>query len=323
MNRQNEGNHQIKATVLFYAILVGLFVNLSGCATTGDNKPEVEVNKLDPYEGFNRRVFGFNDSVDSYVAKPISDAYLYVTPKFVQTGVANFFTNLKNINVVLNDFLQAKFSQGAADTGRFAVNSTFGLVGLFDIAKELGLEQHEEDFDQTLAVWGVPPGSYLVLPFLGPSTTRGVPGAVFDTATNPTSYIGAPVQLISLLNTRANAEGSLKFINEAALDPYVFTREAFFQWRKNLAVDGKPEASIDSDLDNLLGDDDVSVRPEKVKSGVEMNNNHDTSNTDPTLKSKDEFGQVSESFGNVTESFKTTVKSFEKANNKLDSIKVK
>jgi len=194
-------------------------------------------------------MFTFNDNVDDYVAAPISNAYKWVTPQFMQTGVANFFSNLKNINVVINDVLQAKFAQGAHDTGRFALNTTMGLAGFVDVASHVGLERNDEDFDQTLAVWGVPQGSYLVIPFLGPTTVRGIPAAAFDTAANPASYVGMPVQLISLLNTRANAEGALKFIDEAALDPYVFTRESFLQWRNNLSTDGKSESSLDLDAE--------------------------------------------------------------------------
>ena len=123
------------------------------------------------------------------VAKPISDAYLWITPKFFQTGISNFFSNLKDINVVLNDHMQGKFEQGAEDVGRFLTNSTVGVLGLFDVATDLGLKKHEEDFGQTLAVWGVPQGAYLVLPILGPTTARGVPGSIFDTAANPTSVI--------------------------------------------------------------------------------------------------------------------------------------
>jgi phospholipid-binding lipoprotein MlaA len=160
--------------------------------------------------------------------------------------------------------MQAKFDQSAQDTGRFLMNSTVGVGGLFDVAKKVGLEQHDEDFEQTLAVWGVPQGTYLVLPILGPVTTRGIPGAVFDTAANPASYVGAPVQLVNLLNIRANAEGSLKFIDEAALDPYVFTRESFLQWRKHLATDGKDQDDADSTGygEDLLGDDEnTSTKP--------------------------------------------------------------
>ncbi len=227
-------------------ILSILFVN--GCSTS----KVATTNKDDPYENFNRSMFTLNDHIDGYLAKPISDGYKFITPEFLQTGVYNFYNNLKNVNIVINDSLQGKFSQSAQDTGRLALNSTLGLAGIFDVAKSVGWEQNEEDFDQTLAVWGVPAGSYLVLPILGPSTFRGIPGAAFDTATNPTTYVGTAFNIVSLINTRANAEGALKFINEAALDPYVFTRESFLQWRNNLATDGKSQSSYDLDLDDEL-----------------------------------------------------------------------
>lgn len=251
----SQHNHPKRQYLL--CLVLGLVIGFGGCATTkGRSGQQEATNKTDPYENFNRKVYGFNDSVDDYVAKPISDAYQYVTPQFMQTGVSNFFNNLKTINVVLNDVLQAKFGQSGRDSGRFLMNSTLGLAGLFDVAKTVGLEQNDEDFEQTLAVWGVPQGPYLVLPFWGPVTTRGIPGAVFDAAANPTTYVGAPVQVISLINTRANAEGALKFIDEAALDPYVFTRESFLQWRNHLATDGKTDTSSDlSDIDAELLDD--------------------------------------------------------------------
>ena len=223
-------------------------------------------------------MFTFNSSVDEHVAKPISDSYKSVTPQIVQTGVANFFNNLKNINVIINDILQAKFSQSMHDTGRIAINTTLGVGGLIDVAKHAGLEQNDEDFDQTLAVWGVAPGSYLVLPFLGPSTTRGVHGSIFDAATSPTTYtmIGIPINMVSVINTRSNADGSLKFINEAALDPYVFTRESFMQWRNNLATDGKAEASYnidDLDIESLDNEknNDIKEEPPIVKQQKEAN----------------------------------------------------
>jgi len=253
MNKPCGGNRNAKIQQIISGMLISAAIFLGGCATTGVTEQQNSANKADPYENLNRKVFVFNDTVDDYVAAPISDAYKWITPQFMQTGVFNFFTNLKNINVVINDVLQAKYAQSAHDTGRFALNTTLGLGGFVDVAKSVGLEQNDEDFEQTLAVWGVPQGSYLVIPFLGPSTVRGVPGAAFDTAANPVSYVGLPVQLISLLNTRANAEGALKFIDEAALDPYVFTRESFLQWRNNLATDGKSESSLE--LDNELGED--------------------------------------------------------------------
>ncbi len=246
MNKQQQCNGANDKIKLVTPLLLLSILSLYGCATIKTAQPQKE----DPYENFNRSMFKFNNNVDGYVAKPISDGYKYVTPQFLQTGVYNFYNNLKNVNIVINDALQAKFSQGAQDTGRLALNSTLGLAGIFDVAKSVGWEQNDEDFDQTLAVWGVPAGSYLVLPVMGPSTFRGIPGAAFDTATNPSTYVGTAVNIVSMINTRANAEGSLKFINEAALDPYVFTRESFLQWRNNLATDGKSQSSYDLDLDD-------------------------------------------------------------------------
>lgn len=253
---------------ILVSVYLGLIIGLGGCATT---KGTIATNKDDPYENINRKVYGFNDKVDDYVAKPVADTYKKVTPDFVETGVSNFFNNLKGINVVLNDLLQAKFEQGGRDTGRFLMNSTLGMGGLFDVAKTVGLEQNDEDFDQTLAVWGVPQGSYLVLPLLGPITSRGIPGAVFDSAANPATYVGpfVPIQALSMVNSRANAEGALKFIDEAALDPYVFTRESFLQWRNHLATDGKSDAATDlNDLDAELLGDDVQSTDKKTASSV-------------------------------------------------------
>ncbi len=309
MNRPQNGNSSVTKHSTFSTLLIGVAIALGGCATTQAVEQPTVANKADPYENFNRTMFGFNDTVDNYVAEPISNAYKWITPQFMQTGVFNFFNNLKNVNVVINDVLQAKFSQGAEDTGRFALNSTVGVGGLFDVAKHVGLEQNDEDFDQTLAVWGVPQGSYLVLPILGPSTARGIPGAVFDTAANPASYIGMPVQLVSMLNARASAEGALKFIDEAALDPYVFTRESFLQWRNNLATDGKAEAS--SDVDNI---EDDALNDAKDSSA--------TGKTDNNLSAGNkELRQVSYSFNTVAQSFEGTAKLFEDAGDKVDKLK--
>ncbi|MDD5228798.1 MAG: VacJ family lipoprotein [Methylococcales bacterium] len=264
-----------------------------------------QVKSNDPYESFNRTMYDFNDGVDTYVASPLANGYRFVTPQFVQTGVFNFFNNLKGINVVLNDVLQAKFSQSAADLGRFTLNSTAGLGGFIDVAKHVGLDQNDEDFDQTLAVWGVPQGSYLVLPFVGPNTVRGAPASAFDAAANPASYasivayyVSAPVQFVSAVNARSNAEGALKFINEAAMDKYVFTRESFLQWRKNLEDDGKVSASIDDDL----------FADEKTVN----------------LKSRDygkQFEIAALSFGSVAQKFDLAIQNFEQANHKIEQLK--
>lgn len=256
----------------------------------------------DPYENFNRSMYDFNSSVDDYVAAPLSNGYKFIAPQFVQTGVFNFFNNLKGVNVVLNDVLQAKFSQSAADLGRFALNTTAGMGGFVDVAKQVGLEQNEEDFDQTLAIWGVPEGSYLVLPFVGPMTMRGAPASAFDAAANPASYASfgtyyasAPVQFMSALNARANAEGALKFINEAALDKYVFTRESFLQWRNSLENDGKVSAIMD---DDLTSDNKIS-----------------------TKKWRNPFETTSQSFGNTAQKFDRATNHYEQAAQKINQLK--
>lgn len=243
---------------LLPALLLSTLLLNAGCATTGPGK----VSEVDPYESFNRPVHKFNSKVDKFIAKPLADGYKLITPEFLQKGVNNFFNNLQDVNVILNDILQAKFGQGAKDTGRLTLNTTFGLGGLFDVASKVGLEKHNEDFGQTLAVWGLPQGNYLVLPFLGPTTFRELPGYVVDTATNPSSYLGGfalPLASVNALNSRANAEGSLQFINEAALDPYVFMRESYLQWRNYQAADGQVKADKDMEAleDELLGDESM------------------------------------------------------------------
>jgi phospholipid-binding lipoprotein MlaA len=161
----------------------------------------------------------------------------------------------------------------------------------------------------------VPQGSYLVLPFLGPSTARGIPGSIFDTAANPTTYVGLPVQLLSMLNTRANAEGSLKFIDEAALDPYVFTRESFLQWRNNLAQDGKTQAvsDFDDELEEENGSANSTSNEQKPAAAPEKTSAN-------SAESNNSYSQASEDFGSASQSFENTAKSFEEASNKLNII---
>jgi phospholipid-binding lipoprotein MlaA len=306
MNSLHSGNgKKLKTSV----VLLISALSLAGCATTAVEHQTI-ASKADPYEETNRDIFAFNDTVDSYVAKPISDAYKWVTPQFVQTGIFNFFNNLKNVNVVINDVLQAKFEQSAEDTGRFLMNSTIGLGGLVDVAKDVGLKQNDEDFEQTLAVWGVPQGPYLVIPLLGPTTARGVPGAILDTAANPASYVGMPIQLVSLLNTRANAQGSLDVVQEGALDSYVFIREGYLQTRDHLASDGKNQASLD--VDNELDDNNVAAVTDK-KRATDSTVVADNKNYSLHLSSAD-------SFSGVAQSFDATAKSFESANAKIDQL---
>jgi phospholipid-binding lipoprotein MlaA len=273
---------------------------LTGCATTSTTATTgtVKSSEVDPYEDFNRNMFSFNKALDDYVADPIVDAYAWVTPSFVQTGIGNFFSNLKDVNVILNDMMQAKFLQSGEDLGRFLLNSSIGLGGLFDIATDAGLVKHEEDFDQTFATWGIPQGPYIVLPILGPTTGRGIPGGILDTAANPASYVGKPIQVLSLLNERANADSSLKIVDEAALDPYVFTREGFLQRRKFLITDGKSNL-----VEDTLDTDEAS---DKNKADLKLD--------------KTEFKHAADGFSQTEKSFNSTSQILKAASEKLEKL---
>lgn len=293
-------------TILFSCALLG------ACASTTDGDKAVVA---DPYESFNRPVHKFNSKVDTYIAKPIADGYKQITPDFLQKGVNNFFNNLQEVNVILNDFLQAKFKQGAQDVGRLTLNTTLGLGGLIDVASQAGLDKHSEDFGQTLAVWGVPQGNYLVLPFVGPSTLRELPGYVVDAAANPGTYFGGAVALplasVNALNTRANAEGSLQFINEAALDPYVFMRESYLQWRNYQAADGqvKTDKALD-DFEGELLDEEGAAKPSTPAAKTEQVETPKAENTPKSVRAK-------------KPSYEEAKQAFEEASLKLEALRNK
>jgi phospholipid-binding lipoprotein MlaA len=210
----------------------------------------------------NRKIFQFNRKVDKYAIKPVADAYVKVTHISIRNRITNFFVNLGGINVFLNDFLQGKFKQGFSDLTRFVMNSTFGIIGLFDIATEFGFPQHEEDFGQTLAVWGVGQGPYLVLPVFGPYTLRNTPGLAFSLYTNPLIFlvddlsITIPLAALGVVDLRARSEGTIQFIDQTAVDPYSFTREAFLQRREFLIFDGNPP------VDELFDELDLELEEE-------------------------------------------------------------
>ncbi|WP_232325129.1 VacJ family lipoprotein [Microbulbifer agarilyticus] len=213
-----------------------------------------EPQDRDPWEGFNRAMFRFNDTADRWFLKPTAVSYRQITPIFMQTGVSNFFSNLREINNALNGVLQWKWGQAGNDTGRFLINSTVGLVGLLDVAQYMGLEPSDgEDFGQTLAVWGVPSGPYLVVPLLGPSTVRDVPGEVVMWYTNPLTYVDNSsveysLKLLNVVQTRASllqAEALL----QGDRDRYVLMRDAYLQRREYLINDGEQEDDFGGDMD--------------------------------------------------------------------------
>ena len=205
----------------------------------------------DPLEPVNRVSHRFSLFLDKAVLGPVSRVYVRVTPKFVRIGITNFLDNLTYPNVILNDFLQGKIEQGFHDSMRLVVNTTFGLAGFIDFASGIGLERHEEDLGQTLAVWGVKETAYLELPALGPSSVRDVGGIPVAWQTSlialaDISGLAIPAALLGAINARANASEMIAFRDRVALDSYVFTREAYRRRRQHLIMDGEvPEDDDD------------------------------------------------------------------------------
>jgi len=225
-----------------HSLLPLLFLLVSGCASVSTPPPE-----NDPYEHFNRTVYRFNDTLDRAILKPVAKGYQKVVPQPVDDGVTNFFSNLDDVTVTLNDLLQGKVRQAGSDLSRLVWNSTVGIAGLFDVASHLGLPKHNEDFGQTLGKWGVSSGPYLVLPFLGPSTFR-------DTAALPADWVSDPLyhyydedkngywklKSVYYVDKRADLLRASRILEQAALDEYVFMREAYLQRRQSLVYDGNP-----------------------------------------------------------------------------------
>ena len=213
-----------------FAMMVLAFA--SGCATTnGDPR--------DPLEGFNRGVYRFNEQFDEWLAKPVARTYVKVLHQEIRTRIANFFSNLGDPLIGVNNFLQGKFEDGVNDWARFAFNSTFGLLGIHDVASEWGFEKHNEDFGQTFGRWGTGPGPYLILPLLGSSTLRDGLGTGLDIWLDPMGEI-RPINLRNSLivlratNLRADLLEASRILEEAALDKYVFQRDAYLQRRQSL-----------------------------------------------------------------------------------------
>ncbi|MGB8855924.1 MAG: VacJ family lipoprotein [Burkholderiales bacterium] len=232
----------------------------SGCVTV--NGPP---NKLDPLESYNRGMYKINDALDKAVLKPVSRTYDKITPSPVKTGLRNFFNNIGEIPVVVNDLLQFKFQQAAEDSWRFIINTTLGLGGFLDVAEDAGLAKHNEDFGQTLGKWGMPSGPYFVMPVLGPSSIRDAFGRIADAPTKPIGYVTPDsakygIYIADGIVTRASLLGASNVLGEAALDPYVFVRDAYLQRRLKQVYDGKvPQDKLDA----LEEDDDpVGAKPD-------------------------------------------------------------
>jgi len=219
------------------ALAVATTVLLGGCATSGNPK--------DPIEGFNRAMFGFNEAVDKAVIKPVAQGYEAVLPSPVRTGVTNFFGNIADVFIGVNNLLQGKPADAFNDWGRVLVNTTIGILGLIDVASEMGMEKHDEDFGQTFGRWGVDSGAYVVLPFFGPRTVRDTVGLAIDVSVDPVANIDHVPTRNSLLalrivDTRADLLPADKVIEEAALDKYAYVRDGYLQRRRSLIHDGNP-----------------------------------------------------------------------------------
>ena len=211
---------------------------LTGCASTAESG--------DPIEGLNRSVYAMNKALDTAILKPIAKGYQAVMPDPVDTAITNFFSNLGDIVVAVNNLLQLKLLKAIEDGARFTINSTLGMAGFIDVASEIGIDKNQEDFGQTLGYWGIGNGPYIVLPFFGPSTIRDATGRLTDaTLFDPIFFIDdVPVSngvlTAKTIDVRADLLGVGDIVDEAALDEYSFIRDAYLQRRRNLVYDGNP-----------------------------------------------------------------------------------
>ena len=221
---------------------------LVGCASAPTANPK------DPWESMNRSVASFNDKLDDNVLKPVATGYRNVVPDLIQTGVRNVFNNFADMWSTVNNLLQLKPLNTAESLGRVIVNTVFGIYGIFDVATYIKLERHPEDFGQTLGYWGVPNGPYLVLPLFGPSTLRDGASLPVDFAVSPTQYINDiptrnQVFALRLVSKRAEFLKSGNMLEEASIDKYSFTRDAYLQYRRSQIYDGNPPDEEDTTED--------------------------------------------------------------------------
>jgi phospholipid-binding lipoprotein MlaA len=232
----------VRSTTLRLAIAAAALCALAGC-TTIDAARGGPGQRLDPWEKWNRKVFNFNEDVDRTVLKPVATAYTEVVPQPVRRGVGNFFANFADAWSAINNMLQGKFTAGFEDATRVGANTLFGLFGVLDVASEMGLEHHYEDFGQTLGRYGVGAGAYVVLPVLGPSTVRDAAAIPLDRlATPPSFFDGTRTQIgltvLQIVNTRSGLLGATRVIDDISLDKYTFVRDAYLQRRRSLVFDG-------------------------------------------------------------------------------------
>jgi phospholipid-binding lipoprotein MlaA len=235
---------------------------LSACATTGAAGPKTAAQRVDPWENWNRKVYGFNEVLDDAVLKPVATTYTKVVPQPVRTGVSNFFGNFDDAWSAINNFLQGKLTNGLQDVMRVGTNTIFGLGGLFDVASKFGLDRQSEDFGQTLGRWGVRSGPYVVWPLFGPSTLRDSFALPLDRAMSPNLVLEADGARafstgLNVVSQRASLLAATRMLDDIALDKYVFTRDAYLQRRNSLVHDGDVPPSDDDESDDGEGVDNA------------------------------------------------------------------
>ena len=234
--------------MLLAAMLSGGCAANSTAAGEGEEDAGVE-NTVDPWEHVNRPVFRFNRKLDSVTLEPVATSYVRFIPSLIRSGIGNFSKNLRGPRNIINNFLQGKSGDGFSETGRFVVNSTVGLGGLLDVASRIGLDSHREDFGQTLAVWGVPDGPYVMVPFAGPQTLRDVFAFPMDVLVDPLWHyehdrVRYALYTLRFINLRAGFLDTDDLLDEA-FDPYVRLREAYLQNRRFEVYDGNPPVDDD------------------------------------------------------------------------------
>jgi len=238
--------------------LILLVALVSGCASV----PAEQRDPRDPLEPYNRGMHKFNQAVDDAVMKPIAKGYKAITPEPIDRGITNFFSNIADVTSAVNNLLQFKLSRAGSDVGRLAVNSTVGLLGFFDVASNMGLPSYKEDLGQTFGYWGDVSSPYLVLPLLGPSTLRDSIGRVGDAVTSPLFSLEQQrvywgLIALNVVDTRADLLTAGKILEEAAIDPYVFIRDAYLQRRRDQIFDGNPPP--DPDMEDVWDDDSADA----------------------------------------------------------------
>lgn len=264
MNRQPSIIFRLSPLTLLMA-----FLALSACATTSNDSGHQD----DPWQGWNKGTQSFNDSFDKNILKPVAKGYLNVTNNAVDEGVTNFFSNVNDVGVSINDILQFKLLQGGMDFSRFIINTTAGVGGIFDWASKVDLPKHDEDFGQTLGFWGIPSGPYLVLPFVGPSSPRDTVGLIGDALMDPITYVSifggfvgsatsVGTSALDVTDHRAGVMTTEKVVDEATGgDRYEFLKSSYLQHREYQIYDGNPP----DEEDPLDSDESGTSAPDKTR----------------------------------------------------------